>query len=149
MAEFDLGAKEPGSIIKRADELAAKLSEAAEDGAGPLLASLLKRVDLVPGLLNAKVALGARIDRLGDQQDLVTSLDIPFTLHQNGKARPIIVRTAIGGRPQSRSQSTGWMSLAGTLSAKLQKSRGFLPERLRPPNHGGEWWATLERPPFP
>lgn len=96
LAEFELGTREVGNIVECAGNLAAKLLKAADDGAGPLLAPLVRRIDLVPGLLKAKVDFGALIDIPGDHQDLVTGLDIPFTLHQNGKARPIIVRTSIG-----------------------------------------------------
>lgn len=95
-SNVDVSAREVGTILERAGKLTVRLGKAADNAAGPLLASVLKRVDLVPGLLKAKLNLRGLVNRPSDRDDVVTGLDIPFTLHQNGKARPIIVRTAIG-----------------------------------------------------
>ena len=88
------GAPEVGAILSRGVELAARLANATEDAAGAMLGPVLKRVDLMPGILKIQINLGAVSDQGGEQPSRLASLDIPFTLNQNGRARPIVVRTA-------------------------------------------------------
>ena len=88
------GAPEVGAILSRGVELAARLANATEDAAGAMLGPVLKRVDLMPGILKIQINLGAVSDQGGEQPLRLASLDIPFTLNQNGRARPIVVRMA-------------------------------------------------------
>ncbi len=90
------GAEAPdvGVILSRASGLAAQVETATEDAAGALLGPVLKRVDLAAGVLNVQIDLGALLDELGEQRSLPARLDLPFTLNQNGRAKPIVVRTA-------------------------------------------------------
>ena len=94
LADSGAGALDVGTILSRASELVAELANATEDAAGALLGPVLKRVDLMGGVLKIQIDLGAFLDQVGEQLSLLACLDLPFTLNQTGRAKPIVVRTA-------------------------------------------------------
>ncbi len=94
VADSGAWAPEVGTILSRASEMAARLANAIEDAAGALLGPVLKRVDLIGGVLKIQIDLGALLDQGSEQLSLLASLDLPFKLDQNGRAKPIVVRTA-------------------------------------------------------
>ena len=94
LAHSEAGALSVGIIFTRGAELGVRLATAPEDAAGAVLGAVLKRVDLVAGVLKIQIDLGALLDRVVGQLSLPACLDLPFTLNQNGRAKPIVVRTA-------------------------------------------------------
>ncbi len=94
LADSGAGAPDVGTILSRASELAARLANATEDATGALLGPVLKRVNLMAGVLEIQVDLGALLDHGSEQPSLPACLNLPFTLDQNGRAKPIVVRTA-------------------------------------------------------
>lgn len=94
LADSGAWAPDVGTILSRASELALRLANATEDATDVLLGSVLKRVDLMVGMLKIQIDLGAFLDQGIDRPSMLASLDLPFTLNQNGRAKPIVVRTA-------------------------------------------------------
>ena len=94
LADSGAGALDVGTIISQASERAARLANAIEDAAGAVLGAVLKRVDLTAGVLKIQIDLGALLDHGSEQPSLLAILDLPFSLNQNGRAKPIVVRTA-------------------------------------------------------
>ena len=59
-----------------------------------LLGPVPKWLDFMSGMLKIQIDLGALLDQEVDRPLLLTGLDLPITPQQNGRARPIVVRTA-------------------------------------------------------
>ena len=97
LAASGAGALDVGTILSRASALAERLANATDDAAGALLGPVLRRVDVTVGVLKIQIELGALLDRVGEQPSLPACLDLQFTLNQNGRAKPIVVRTANTG----------------------------------------------------
>lgn len=94
LADSGAGALGVGTILSRSSDLAERLANATEDAAGALLGPVLRRVDLMAGVLKIQIELGALLDQGSEQLSLPACLDLPFRLDQNGRAKPIVVRTA-------------------------------------------------------
>lgn len=94
LADSGAGASDVGTILSRASKLATRLASATEDAAGAMITPVLRRVDLTPRIMRILIDLGTLLDQGVDRPSLLVSLDLPFTLDQNGRAKPIVVRTA-------------------------------------------------------
>jgi site-specific DNA recombinase len=100
LAGSGAGAQDIGTILSRESALAERLANATQDAAGALLGPVLRRVDVTVGVLKIQIELGAFLGRAGERLSLPACLELPFTLNQNGRAKPIVVRTANTGTPR-------------------------------------------------
>lgn len=80
------------ALTDRAAALLPNITDEAGEGPGAALVPLVARIDLGPGLMKLQINLGALRANGPEHYPLTAHLDEPFALHQNGRARPIVIR---------------------------------------------------------
>src|SRR6056297_652870 len=89
----EVTAQAPAQLNRqRIAEIATKLASEAEDERVACLHDIVRQIDLAPAALRITLDNAPLMEGADDATDLSASLEIPYARHQNGRARPIVIR---------------------------------------------------------
>ncbi len=81
------------SIIEAAEQACRVPPKRSADAPQDAVMALLERIDLTPNALQIKLDLVSLAQSVNADETVTLRFDVPFTLHQKGRAKPVIIAT--------------------------------------------------------